>query len=563
MRIHLRRWNLDATRELYRLDGQRVERESRGLGRGRLGSDLARFVALSRGGEIGRRHQLRHRLDHLHNGQSREHRTARADSCRAPESSAGRTADGLGPIAATHFEGTVAHFTSPGVRVNLLDPTTIRDTSNPPNDITMPPALPNQNYRIPDPGGHANYVLSPDSGQLGLNVLDCTLAGISCKRYGFAYFEGGGCNGTSSGLGWDTFSSSAPVPICITGTNIQKGVLALPAAVTKLQENTGTGAAAGTCTTTYPAATSAGDFLVAGVVVDGGKTVTGITDGTNAYTSAVTAANGNTRLEVWYFNGNSAAKVAGTTLTVTLSAAANCAIDWLSYKDVLTAAALDVTQSLTGTGTAVSTGGSGGTTVPVELILSFVGSPSNPSVAYQAGHVGHATVSQSTNVTISSQGVIQQATTPQSGTFTLGSSQAWVAALATFKANVLVNPVAQRHLTLPPTFVPSIPVNTLVKWQAPSPPTGVTNVMLATYVVCTADGATDDPAFLVNTPAIVPVNASISNAITTTTLNGMNATGCAPNSLMHLQVQRVRYNVADTYEGYVYVNGVGLQFGVQ
>jgi hypothetical protein len=135
--------------------------------------------------------------------------------------------------------------------------------------------------------------------------LDCTATGLNCKRYAFLWFPGGSCNNTTGAMGWDTFGSNSPTPICVTGTNIQKGVLALPSAATLYQQNTNSAAAAGTCTVTYPQATMAGDQLIGAVVVDGGRTVTGVTDGTNAYTSAVTVANGNTRVAVYYFNGSS------------------------------------------------------------------------------------------------------------------------------------------------------------------------------------------------------------------------------------------------------------------
>lgn len=468
-----------------------------------------------------------------------------------------------GPLTATYFSGSTAHTTSPGVRVSILAPTTVLDSAtNPPNVVTVSPLAAGQNYRVPDPLGHANFVLSPDASQAGANVLDCTLNGITCKRYGFAYFESAGCNGSTSALGWDTFSTNAPVSICLTGTNVQKGLMAFPSAATKITEANGTGAAAGTCTATYPSATLAGDLLVAGVVVDGGKTVTGVTDGTNAYTKATSIANGNTDLEVWYFNGNSTAMAASSTLTVTLSAAANCAIDWLEYRDVKTSGQLDVTATNTGTGTAVTTGTTAGTAQNTELVLSFVGSPSNPSVGFQNGTTGHSTVSQSTNVTASSQGLIQQATSTQAGSFTLGSSQAWASAIVTFKANVASSVSAQRQFVLPPNYVSSIAMNAPLKWQSSLVPTGTIQVKLGAQVVCTQDGSTDDPAFLAATTATPSVPSSTGNVVTTTTLNALTTTGCAPSNLMHFQVQRLRYDPLDTYEGYVYLAGAGLQFGV-
>jgi hypothetical protein len=338
-----------------------------------------------------------------------------------------------GPLAAYYFQGTTAHTTSPGVRVSLLDPAFALDTTlNPPSVSVTQPATPGQAYVIPDPiNAHAAFILSPGATD---NTLDCTATGITCKRNANAYFEGASCNNATALMGWDTFGTNSPTPICVTGTNVQKGVLALPSAATKVQENTGTGAAAGTCTTTYPVATTAGNLLEVEVGVDGTKTVTGITDGTNVYSRATSVTNGNTTLEIWYYNGSSTSMAAATTLTVTLSAAANCALDWKEYAGIKTSGILDVTASNTGTGTAVTSGTTAGTAQNTELVLVAVASPSNPSVTGASGFVKHTTVSQSTNVTVASEGLVQQATATQSGNFTLGSSQAWASAVVTFKA---------------------------------------------------------------------------------------------------------------------------------
>jgi hypothetical protein len=363
-------------------------------------------------------------------------------------------------------------------------------------------------------------------------------------------------------MGWDTFGTNSPTPICVTGTNVQKGVLALPSAATKVQENTGTGAAAGTCTTTYPAATTAGNLLVVEIGVDGGKTVTGVTDGTNAYTKAINVTNGNTDLEIWYFNGSSTGMAAASTLTVTLSANANCALDWKEYAGIKTAGILDVTASNTGTSTAVTSGTTAGTAQNTELVLVAVASPSNPSVAGASGFVKHTTVSQSTNVTVASEGLVQQATATQSGTFTLGSSQAWAAAVVTFKANVVGSITAQRQFRLPSTFLGTMPVNADILWQAPLQPIGTVNVKLGAQVGCTVPGNTDDPSFNTISSASALVNATSANILTDTAFTGLTTTGCAGGNLLHFQIVRQRYDPADTYEGYVYVNGGNLQFGM-
>lgn len=398
-------------------------------------------------------------------------------------------------------------------------------------------------------------------GVFNSNLLDCTQAGITCKRTAYFYLEGAGCNNTTPGLGWDTFGTNSPTPFCITGTNIQKGVMAFPSAATRLQENTGTGAAATTCTTTYPAATVAGDLLEVEIGVDGSKTVSGVTDGTNAYTRAIAKTNGATDLEIWYFNGNSTGMAAASTLTVTLSAAANCALDWKEYGGILTAAMLDQTASNSGTGTAVTTTSTAGTAQATELILAAVASPSNPTVTPSSGMTGHSTVQQSANITVFSEGRIQQVSAPQGESMQLGTSQAWASAIITFKANVAASSTAQRQIALPSTFLSSAPVNSLIKWQTKQTPTGASNVVLGAALVCTADGATDDPAFNAATTATAAVSPTGPVLVSTPLLN-IAAAGCAPSNLLHYQISRARYNAADVFEGFVYIDGASLSFGI-
>lgn len=464
-----------------------------------------------------------------------------------------------GPLTATYFTGSAAHTTSPGVRVGILASSFTLDTTlNPPSVSVTQPALASQVYTIPDPGANAAFVMSPNNTG---NVLDCTQTGLTCKRRAYVYFEGAGCNNTTAGLGWDTFGTNSPTPLCITGTNVQKGVLALPAAATYIQENTGTGAAAGTCTTTYPAATTAGNLLVVTVGVDGGKTVTGITDGTNAYTLAKAQVNGNTDLEVWYFNGNSTSKAAATTLTVTLSAAANCALDWKEYNGTLTAGLLDVSASNTATSTAVTTGTTAGTAQNTELVLAAVATPSNPSITSQSGWVKHTTVSQSTNITIADAGKIQQATSTQAGAFTLGTAQAWASAIVTFKVSVASDAQAQRTWRIPSVYRSADTVNSNITWQNPLLPTGTVNVQLGAAVACSGAGMSDDPAFNADTSVTALVSASATNILVDTPLTPIVTTGCDPSDLMHLRIKRLRYNANDTYEGYVYMNGASLEYG--
>lgn len=464
-----------------------------------------------------------------------------------------------GPLAATSFQGTTLHITSTGIRVSYLDPDTILDTaSNPPHLKTMTPAAANHNYRIPDPGGHANFVLSPDPNEAGANVLDCTATGITCKRKAFFYLEGGGCNNTSAGMGWDTFPTNSPTPFCVTGTNIQKGVLAFPSAATPLQTATCTGTGS-TCEVTMPAATTAHSLLTMGCVVDTSRTISGVTDGTNVYGQAVGKTNGTLDVELWYFDGDSAS--ATGTVTVTFSGAGNSACRWREYAGLEVASVLDQTASASNTGTAVSTGTTTGTAQNTELVLAIVGSVANPSVTGASGWSQHGTVSQSTNVTFDSEAKIQQATSTQTADFTLGSSQVYAAAIATFKADVGSQVTAQRHIALPARFRATDPVNATVKWYTPQAPTGTVNTVLNAAVVCTDDGSTDDPVFNTATSSTEAISAT-GPVVTSTAFEDLDASDCAAGGLMHVKVGRDRYNAADTFEGWVYMLGTALDFGI-
>lgn len=467
-----------------------------------------------------------------------------------------------GPLTAYYFQGSQAHTTSPGVRVAILAASTSLDTpANPPSLVTVQPAAPSQNYRIPDPVGHGNFVLSPDPSQAGLNVLDCTLTGLTCKRYAFFWGEGGACNNTTAAMGWDTFGTNSPSPFCVTGTNIQKGVLGLPSAATKLQENSNSASGAGTCTVTYPQATATNDLIVVYAVVDGSQTVTGVADGTNTLGLGKAKTNGTTDLEVWYLEGT-ASVTAATTMTVTLSGAANSVCGLMTYQDIKTAGALDVTASNSGATTAVTTGTTAGTAQNTELVLSFAGTPGAPSVTFQNGTTGHLTTSQAANVTGSSEGAIAQASGAQSGSFTLGSAQNWASVVLAFKADVGSTTSAQRHWMFPPSFQPGIAANAPIKWQAPLVPTGPVTVKLGAAMVCSVDGTSDDPTFNATTSSTATVNASGANIVTMTQLNSLDATGCANNTTIHYKIMRLRYDPADTYEGWVYVNGAGMLFGM-
>lgn len=466
-----------------------------------------------------------------------------------------------GPLGATYFQATAPHFTSPGVRVGILDPSTVLDTlTNPPTLAITAPAAAGQTYTIPDPLHNASVVLSPNPGNVNGsgNVLDCTQNGLTCKRTSYIWFDGGACNNSTAGLGFDTFGSNSPTPLCVTGSNVQKGVLAFPSAATPIQSLSCIGAAATTCVVAM--GISAHDLPVIACAVDGSKTVSGVTDGTNVYSKAISIANGATDLEIWYFNGD-AAPVTGN-VTVTLSAAGNSACRWREYSGLIVASILDKTASSTGTSVSPSTGTTAGTAQNVELVLAAVASPSNPSVAGATGFTEHGAVAQSTNVSVDSEAKIQQATSTQAGSFTLGTSQAWASAIATFKVNVAGTVTAQRQFGLPAFYDSTRAVNAGLKWQAPLIPIGTVNVALGAAIACTADGNTDDSAFNSAVTATPAVSQSSANIVTTTALSALTSTGCAANSLLHFQVQRLRYNASDTYEGYVYLSGAALQFGI-
>lgn len=396
------------------------------------------------------------------------------------------------------------------------------------------------------------------------NQLDCTLGGITCKRTAYFYLEGAGCNNTTPGLGWDTFGANSPTPLCISGANIQKGVMAFPAAITYVQENIGSASAATTCTTTYPAATVAGDLLEVEIAVDGGKIVGTVGDGTSVYIKATSIANVNTDLEIWYVNTTSVSRPAGTVLTMTIAAAqsANCAIDWKEYSGVATGNSLDRVATNTGTGTAVSTGVTIGLSAAPELALGVVASPGNPVITPQNTWTQHSTSYQVANLALNSEGQIQGSAggTPAAA-FTLGTSQIWAGAIATFKAAAGGTVSAQRSILLPAYFLPGAPITSVVKWQAPLKVAGVVNVLLTGQLVCTADGSTDDPAFLAATTATAAVSAT-GPVIVSTPLTNMLATGCAAGNILHYQLSRPRFNPLDTYEGNLYINGASLQFGI-
>lgn len=468
----------------------------------------------------------------------------------------------VGPLAANFFQGVTPHTTSPGVRVSILDPTTTVDTPINPFTITAPsPSAANQDYTLGDPGQSGSIPISP--GHHGTNSLDCTLGGLTCYRTASIYFTGAACNNTTAFLGFDTFGANSPTPLCISGTNVQKGVMGLPAAYTHVQQNSGTSSAAGTITTTYPAATVGGngDMGVISVAFNATTTITGCTDGTNAYTQAKHVTNGALSLDVWVFH-NMVTKAAGTTLTCTFTAAATGALKWHEYL-APNATSTDVSASNTGSGTSVTTGTTAATAQATELVFAAAGDLAAPTLVNSVnGYVDHGVINSATTVQVDDAGIIAQIIGAQSSAFTLGSSQSFAAAVVTFKAANAGTASAQRQVGLPPFFLASQPVNSFIKWQNPSAVTGLGNIVLGTAVACTPDGSTDDPTYNAETTATVLVSQTAANVLTTTPLANLVSTGCAPNGLLHFRVDRLRYNSADTYEGFVDVDGASLNLGI-
>lgn len=371
------------------------------------------------------------------------------------------------------------------------------------------------------------------------------------------YVPGASCNNSTAVLGWDTFGTNAPFPFCVTGTNVQKGAMGMPGAYAHFQQNSGTSAAAGTITTTYPATTTAGSMLVVSVAFNATTTITGCTDGTNAYSQAKHVATGALSLDIWVFH-NAASKTAGTTLTCTFTAPASGAIKWHEYL-VPNVTSTDQTASNTGTGTPVTTGATAATAQSTELVFSAAGDLAAPSlVANSTGYADHGVVNNSTTVQVDDAGIIQQAISTQFTGFTLGTSQTWAAAVVTFKATNAGSVTAQRQIGLPASFLPTQSINSPIKWQNSEVVIGASNAVLGSAIACTADGSTDDPTFNAATTATVPASQTAANIITTTSLSALASAGCTASGLLHWQIQRLRYNPADVFEGLVYVDGASL-----
>lgn len=459
-----------------------------------------------------------------------------------------------GPITADQFNGPVSA---------LLPSVVLKTVSNPPTLTIVQPAAPSQVYSVPDPLGPANFVLSPQGSHGVGNFLDCTLTGITCFRTASFYFGGASCGGGTATLGMDVFSTNNPLAFCLSGSNTVKGVMGLPSAYAHLQQNTGTSAAAGTITTTYPNSLQGGngDMLVLSVAFNATTTITGCTDGTNAYSQAKHIANGALSLDIWVFH-NATTKAAGTTLTCTFSAAATGALKWHEYL-APNATSTDVSASGTGTSTTASTGTTAATAQATELVFAAAGDLAAPTlVPAGAGYADHGVLNNSTTVQVDDAGIIQQAIATQSTTFTLGSSQAWAAAVVTFKAANGGPVVAQKTVVLPAFFNSAQSINSVIQWSNPLVAIGTSNVSFSAAISCTGQGTTDDPAFNAASTASSAAGQSAANTTSQVSLTGLNSTGCVAGNILHYQVSRNRYSAADIYEGFANVYGSSLTVGI-
>lgn len=443
--------------------------------------------------------------------------------------------------------------------------TTIITASNNPTITTVNPGAPNQNYNIPDPGTGGNFVINPSGNSGTANVLDCTLTGITCKRLANYFFRAGGCVSPNNSSGFDTFGGvGTPYSQCIAGNHIVKGALALPSAYNLTQTQSGTNNATTTVTLTYPKTILGGngDLLVAAVTFNATTTITGCTDGTNAYTQAKHVANGALSVDIWYF-ANPTTKPAGTTLTCTFAGAATGALQWAEYQVPGGAAvSLDQTASNTGTGTAITTGTTSPLTQATELIFGVGGNISNASVGVTtSGLTDHVNVISNAISSQDSGGLISQATTGTSLSLTNGNSVAWAGAIATFKATQGTFAIAEQSMVLPSTWNSAVAINGSLKLMTTNPSVGSPTAQLGMALVCVADNNTDDPIFNPLSSGSLTIS-NLSNVPQTVSFTGINDNGCVAGQTLHLQVQRVVSNVNDIYESPVSLLGVVLTLGI-
>jgi hypothetical protein len=208
-----------------------------------------------------------------------------------------------------------------------------------------------------------------------------------------------------------------------------------------------------------PAATTAGDLLVATVrdrnVTSPAPVLSVADSASNPWVRAASAVQGQADGEIWYVaNAASLSSAQAVTVTVGGSAASTSAIA-LTVLEVSgdASTALDVTASAGGSGTAASTGTTAATAQPSEIAIAVAGwngaaTPSGQTVGYSTTTIEQAKVS---GAQAGEQAAWRQlsATGQQSYAATLSSAVAWTGAIATFRT--ATSPTPTPTSTPPPT----------------------------------------------------------------------------------------------------------------
>jgi hypothetical protein len=134
--------------------------------------------------------------------------------------------------------------------------------------------------------------------------------------------------------------------------------------------------------------TGAGRLLVVGTGNNGGRTVTGVSDGTNNFTRATNAAagTGSLRTDIWYLLNSSSGK---TTITVTYSGTAGTFLKIGNVWEVsgFTAAAFDTANNINGVGSGTTdTGATVTTTAAKGFVVGEIITPASIAQNPKAGN---------------------------------------------------------------------------------------------------------------------------------------------------------------------------------
>lgn len=198
------------------------------------------------------------------------------------------------------------------------------------------------------------------------------------------------------------FAANAQIGMPWPGPGGKAGnpVIAVP---TTLGSSLSSAAARSTWTLTTIAAIPAGSTVVVctQAIFAAAQTITGVSDGTNTYTAAVTNAwEATTQLvDACYIKENAAAVSSSATITVTFSASTNAQpsiINAAYVTGTLTASSLDKTNSgITNNATAYASGTTGVLTQANEIAFGFMGAyNANASQGEGAGFTAINTTSQ-------------------------------------------------------------------------------------------------------------------------------------------------------------------------